>query len=114
MVKKTRINLLYSYSPYRFFPSLSFDRFSAFHHNQADLKTFMHMRQPLTNYFGSDLLNTIEDMFSLFWGESPWWSDPWAMVFEAGFRVISVIVFVIVLLSFCVTQILPIRGPWDI
>ena len=36
------------------------------------------------------------------------------MVFEAGFRVIFVIVFVFVLLSFCVTQILPIRGPWDI
>ena len=35
---------------------------------QADLKRFMHMRQPLRNYFGSDLLNTIEDMFSLFGG----------------------------------------------
>ena len=66
--KKKRINLLYSFSPYRFFSSLSFYRLSAFHHNQADLKRFMHMRQPLRNYFGSDLLNTIEDMFSLFGG----------------------------------------------
>ena len=66
--KKKRINLLYSFSPYRLISSLSFYRLSAFHHNQADLKRFMHMRQPLRNYFGSDLLNTIEDMFSLFGG----------------------------------------------
>ena len=34
------------------FSSLSFYRLSAFHHNQADLKRFMHMRQPLRNYLG--------------------------------------------------------------
>ena len=54
----------------------------------------MHMRQPLRNYFGSDLLITIEDMPSL--EESPWPSDQRAMVFEAGFRVNVVIVFAIV------------------
>ena len=32
-----------------------------------------------------------------------WQGDQWAMVFEDGFRVNFVIVFVIVLLSFCVT-----------
>ena len=47
-------------------------------------------------------------------GESPWRSDQWAMVFEAGFRVNFAIVFVIVLVSFCVKEILPICGPWDI
>ena len=53
------------------------------------------MRQSLRNYFGSDLLNTIKDMLSP--GGSPWWSDQWVMVFEAGFRVNFVIDFVIVL-----------------
>ena len=37
------------------------------------------------------------------WGEPPWQGDQWAMVFEDAFRVNFVIVFVIVLLSFCVT-----------
>ena len=68
--KRKRINLLYSFSPYRFFSSLSFYRLSAFHHNQADLKRFIHMRQPLRNYFGSDLSNTIEDMFASLGGIS--------------------------------------------
>jgi hypothetical protein len=62
-------------SPYRFFSSLSFCRLSA-----------------LITGCGFPL-----------WGEPPWQGDQWAMVFEDGFRVNFVIVFVIVLLSFCVT-----------
>ena len=51
--KKPYINLLYTpFHLIAFFSSLSFYRLSAFHHNQADLKRFMHMRQPLRNYFG--------------------------------------------------------------
>ena len=46
--------------------------------------------------------NTIEDVVSLFGENPPWQGDQWA-VFEDGFRVNFAIVFVIVLLSFCVT-----------
>ena len=60
------------------------------------MKRFMHMRQQSRNYFLR-------------------FHDQWVMVFEAGFRVDFVIVFVIVLLSFCVAYILPIhvRGTHD-
>ena len=54
------------------------------------MKRFMHMRQQSRNYFLS-------------------FQDQWVMVFEAGFRVDFVIVFVIVLLSFCVAYILPVH-----
>ena len=42
-------------------------------------------------------------VYGFVWGEPPWQGNQWAMVFEDGFRVNFVIVFVIVLLSFCVT-----------
>ena len=91
--------IILPFSPYRFFFSpFSFYRLSAFHHKQAVLKRFMHMPQPLINYSGSELLNTIKDMVSLFGGNVHGGviSGRW-MVFEAGFWVNFVIVFVIVL-----------------
>ena len=54
------------------------------------MKRFMHMRQQSRNYFLR-------------------FPDQWVMVFEAGFRVDFVIVFVIVL---CLAQS-PTLCPWD-
>ena len=106
--------------------------FSAFRHNQAEVKRFIHMRQPLNyllnlfilcighTYLGGRSVSwntftvtTLRQDFKtrtlfLSWGLISWtqvrtWrSDQCAMVFEAGFQVNSVIVFAIVLLSSCV------------
>ena len=88
--KKPRINLLMPLLPYRFF-FLPY-RFAGYLH-LSQSKRFMHMRAAEHNWGCG---------FPL-WGEPPWQGDQWAMVFEDGFRVNFVIVFVIVLLSFCVT-----------
>jgi hypothetical protein len=48
--KQKCINSPVPFSPYRYYSSSSFYRLSAFCHNQADLKRFMHMPQPLRNY----------------------------------------------------------------
>ena len=55
-------------------------------------------------------MNKSEDMVFPLWGESPWRSDQWAMVFEASFRADCVIVVVVVFVAW----ILPIRDPWEI
>ena len=139
---------------YLCFSSLSVYNFWAFHRNEADMKKFTHMRQPLINYvvqflwvesciyffyiwhtylggnsaFGNKLtvatfhtgpktitsflsfglapstqckhIKDIDDI-DMVWGQSPWRSDHW-VVLEVGFRAKCVIVFVLVLISFCV------------